>query len=249
MNGQWAEGEDVKKHYGIFKYIPPIKPTAGDAEAPHPLFGEYTDIENLRNFPDVLEDGEEVIVTEKIHGTNCRVGLIEGELMAGSMSVRRKRPGTPEELASSIYWFPLSLPGVEAMVEELGSKHRQFILFGEVYGSKIQDLHYGCKGKFGFRAFDLLADGKYLDADPFFAVCAEYCVETAPVLYRGAYSLAKVRELSEGGTMLGDSHIREGVVVKPVIERVDPKTGRVALKYIGDRYLFSKSAERDTSDV
>jgi len=38
-------------------------------------------------------------------------------------------------------------------------------------------------------------------------------------------------------------------VVKPVVERMHPKIGRVALKYIGDAYLFSKSAERDTHDV
>lgn len=245
----WVEGQDVKAHYGIFKYIPPVKPTAGDAEAGHPLFAEYTDIENLRNFPDVLEEGEEVVVTEKLHGTNCRVGLIEGELMAGSMSVRRKRPETPEAMACSTYWFPMTLPAVRTMVEGLGAQHRQFILFGEVYGSKIQDLHYGCKGHFGFRAFDILADGKYLDADAFLAACADYGVETVPLLYRGAYSLEKIRELSEGDTTLGSNHIREGVVVKPAAERMHPKVGRVALKYIGDQYLFSKSADRDTNDV
>src|SRR5690348_982466 len=58
----WTEGADVKAHYGIFKYVPPLKPSAGDAESPHPLFVEYTDIENLRNFPEVLEEGEPVIV-------------------------------------------------------------------------------------------------------------------------------------------------------------------------------------------
>ena len=31
-------------------------------------------IENLRNFPDILQNGEEIIVTEKLHGTNSRIG-------------------------------------------------------------------------------------------------------------------------------------------------------------------------------
>ncbi len=248
-DGSWAEGQDVKAHYGIFKYVPPVKPTAGDAEPDHPLFVAYTDVENLRNFPDVFGDGEKVLVTEKIHGTNCRVGLVEGEVMAGSMSVRRKRPERAEQTACSTYWFPWTLPSVRRLVEHLGARHRQLILFGEVYGSKVQDLHYGCKGRFGYRAFDILADGKYLDADAFSSACAEYGVEAVPVLYRGAYSLEKVRELSEGATTLADGHIREGVVVKPVRDRVNPKIGRVVLKYIGDPYLFSKSAERDTNDV
>jgi hypothetical protein len=34
-----------------------------------------------------------------------------------------------------------------------------------------------------------------------------------------------------------------------MVERDDPKFGRVILKYIGDRYLFGKVAEQDTTDV
>jgi len=61
--------------------------------------------------------------------------------------------------------------------------------------------------------------------------------------------LETIRALSEGNTTLADNHIREGVVVKPVIERSDPRIGRAALKYVGDSCLFSKSADRDTHDV
>src|SRR6202041_1262718 len=111
----------------------------GDAEAAHPLFVSYTDVENLRNFPDVFADGEPVVVTEKIHGTNCRVGLIEGELMAGSMAVRRKGPAD-ENVGASVYWFPTTLAGVTDLLADLGKAHRQVVLFGEVFGSKIQNL-------------------------------------------------------------------------------------------------------------
>jgi hypothetical protein len=37
------------------------------------------------------------------------------------------------------------------------------------------------------------------------------------------------------------------VVVKPVVERLDPKIGRVVLKYIGDGYLLGN--ESDTTDL
>jgi len=118
-----------------------------------------------------------------------------------------------------------------------------------VYGSKVQDMHYCCKGAFGFRAFDILAVGKYLDVDEFLEVCSKHGIETVPVLYRGPYTLDQVKSLSEGSTTLGESHIREGVVVKPIKERMNPKVGRVAMKYVGDQYLFSKSADKDTHDV
>ena len=245
----WAEGTDVRDHYGITKYVPPLRPSAGDAAEPHPLFVEYTDVENLRNFPAVFAGGEEVVVTEKIHGTNCRVGVVEGELMAGSMSVRRQRPADASRLPSSLYWFPTTLPGVRALLEELASQSRQAILFGEVYGSKVQNLSYGHVGTLGFVAFDLLVDGRYLDPDAFAAVCARFDVPTAPIVYRGAYSLEAVRAVSGGATVLGDGgHIREGVVVRPARERTDPKVGRVILKYLSDEYLFAKGIT-DAHDV
>ena len=241
----WAEGVDVKDYYGITKYIPPVKMSAGDAAPPHPLFGEYTDVENLRNFPSVFMAGEEVVVTEKIHGTNCRIGLIEGEWMAGSMSVRRVRP---ERLTDSIYWQPMEMPGVQTLLESLGQSARQAILFGEIFGSRVQNLNYGQIGVLGFRAFDLLVEGKYLDTDLFLAACAEFGVPTVPVLYRGPYALETVKALSEGATTLEADHIREGVVVRPFRERTDPKVGRVCLKYIGDPYLFAKNVT-DSHDV
>ena len=241
----WAEGWDVQDYYGITKYIPPVKANAGDAEPSHPLFVAYTDVENLRNFPGVFTEGEEVSVSEKIHGTSCRLGLIEGAWMAGSMSVRRRQP---EELSGSIYWQPMALPGVQELLTHLSATHRQVILYGEVFGSKVQSLNYGQIGTLGFRAFDLLADGKYLDAADFAALCDRFDVPPVPVLYRGPYALETVKALSEGATTLGADHIREGVVVRPVHERIDPKVGRVCLKYIGDPYLFAKNVT-DSHDV
>jgi RNA ligase (TIGR02306 family) len=243
----WSQGTDLREHYGITKYVPPVKPSAGDAEAPHALFVSYTDVENLRNFPGVFAEGEPVVVTEKIHGTNCRVGLIEGEPMAGSMEVRRQRPAD-EHLGSSVYWFPTSVAGVTELLAELGKEHRQVILFGEVFGSKIQNLSYGHAGTFGFVAFDLLADGRYLDAGDFETVCARFGVPTAPVVYRGPFSVDAVKAVSGGKTTMGSDHIREGVVVRPTTERSDPKVGRAVLKYISDEYLLAKGIS-DSDDV
>lgn len=240
----WIEGQDVQEHYGITKYLPPVR-EGGDFAPEHSLFASYTEVENLRNFPTLFAEGEEVVVTEKIHGTNCRLGLINGELMAGSMGKRRQRP---EVFSESLYWLPMAIDGVQQMLENLGLNKKQVILYGEVFGSKIQSLHYGHIGTLAFRAFDLMVEGSYLDADEFIAVCGEFGIPTAPVLYRGQYALATIKALSEGVTTLGADHIREGVVVRPATERSDPKVGRVCLKYIGDSYLFAKGVT-DTNDI
>jgi RNA ligase (TIGR02306 family) len=246
----WAEGQDVADLYGITKYVPPIRTSVGDAEKPHALFVSYTEIENMRNFPAIFTDAEEVVVSEKIHGTNCRVGLIDVDgvktWMAGSKGVRRKMPAE-ERIAGDLYWHPYSLPSVRALVESCAADARQVILFGEVYG-KVQSLRYGVPQGIAFRAFDLLVDGKYVDYDRFAERCQAHGVEVAPLVYRGAFSLERIKQLAEGDSVVpGAANIREGVVVKPVIERLDPKIGRVVLKYIGDGYLLGN--ESDTDDV
>ena len=249
-NAQWPESHDVSGWYGITKYLPPVRATVGDAEPAHPLFVSYSEIENLRNFPEVIAEGEEVVVSEKIHGTNCRVGQVQynGAMtwMAGSKGVRRKMLAG-EALAADLYWHPYSQQSVRNLIEACAASARQVILFGEVYG-KVQSLRYGVANGIAFRAFDLLVDGKYVDHAPFNDLCLTHGVERAPVVYRGPFSLERIKQLAEGdSTLPGANNIREGVVVKPVVERLDPKIGRVVLKYIGDGYLLGN--ESDTTDL
>ena len=244
----WAVGTDVQEHYGIGKYLPPVKFTAGDAEPNHRLFERYTEIEHLRHFPEVIQPGEEVVVTEKIHGTNVRIGSIEG-VLAGSRGLQRQRPA-PEAWATHTYWFPATLEPVIALLEALKNPHRQVILFGEVYGSRVQKLDYGQKRHLGFAAFDLYADGTYLDYETFQELCRTYGVITVPELGRGPYTLEFVKRLSSGQTTLPGTHIREGVVVKLARERSDARVGRVVFKYLNDDYLLNaKLAAADTTDL
>jgi RNA ligase (TIGR02306 family) len=242
----WPVGKDVAAHYQAVKYDPPLKVSAGDAETPHPMFVSYTEIENMRNYPDVFADGEEVVATEKIHGGNSRIAVIEGEPMAGSHGLRRKRPETIAP--GDLYWFPWTLEAVRNLLNDIAKASRQAILFGEVYG-RVQSLHYGLENGIGFRAFDLLVDGKYADYELFKRSCDLFGVETAPVIYRGPFSLAKIREVSGGrSTIPGADNIREGVVVRPLREKTDPKIGRVVLKYVSDEYLTGKHSDEEVAD-
>jgi RNA ligase (TIGR02306 family) len=255
-------GTDVSHLFGTSKFRPPVRSTAGDAAVDHPHFPAYTDVENLRNFPEVLVEGEPVVVREKLHGTNCRVGFVvdpalgnelDGDAvrMAGSRELRRKRPNTPDEMAANTYWFPHTLAPVHNLLEALHTNgHKAAVLYGEVYGASVQKgFDYGHKRPH-FRAFDLMIDGNYVDDARFTELCTTYGVETAPVLYTGPYSLEKVKELAAGPAVAGGSHIREGVVVTPATERTDPQVGRVILKYVSDAYLFlaEKPGMQDYTD-
>jgi RNA ligase (TIGR02306 family) len=248
-------GEDVAEFYSATKYFPPIKAQAGDSATDDPYFPRYTNLENMRSYPKLLEEGELIIATEKVHGSNCRVGFVwhsdeeQPTIMAGSRTLRRKEPEDPIEMVANIYWFPHILIGVKNLLANLQNQgHKQAILYGEVYGQGIQAYTYGEK-RMNFRAFDLMLDGKYVDYPIFKSLCDRHQVDQVPLVYEGAFSLEVIKGFSDGDSLIGGTHGREGVVVKPMVERADPKFGRVILKYIGDRYLFGKVAEQDTTDV
>jgi RNA ligase (TIGR02306 family) len=121
------------------------------------------------------------------------------------------------------------------------------VLFGEVYGA-VQDLKYGVQASEGIRfiVFDVLwenrIDGtrKYMDWDQLQRFCGTHRLPVVPVLYRGPWK-RELTALAEGpSTMQGANHLREGFVVRPVVERVDPRFGRVQLKLAGEGYLTRK---------
>ena len=96
-----AAGLDVTAAFRGIKYEPP-RVTAhnsgggtGRAAPECPTFHEYTEIQNHYKYPDAIPIGTPVRVTEKIHGTNSRVGCVyhEGEFqfMAGSHHVNRTK--------------------------------------------------------------------------------------------------------------------------------------------------------------
>ncbi len=251
-----APGQDVAAHYGAVKFYPPVKTRAGDAEVDHPRFFAYTDIENMRSYPTVLRDGEEVVATEKIHGTNCRIGFVrerEGDTdimlpLAGSRSLRRRAP-VPEAWPSNTYWSPHTSEGVSRLFHDLyAAGCDSCTLYGEVFGKGVQSYTYGTSAQ-KFRAFDLQINGRYVDYEQYKTYCEKYGIAMAPLVYRGPFSLAGIKALSDGPSLVGGAHGREGVVVRPVTERDDPAIGRVILKYVGDAYLFGKAAEEDSTDV
>ncbi|QGJ71409.1 RNA ligase (ATP) [Planctomycetales bacterium 10988] len=255
----WTIGQDVRAIYDILKYEPPLKVAEGEVAPEVPEFHKYTDIENLGNFPGIFQPGEEVVVTEKIHGTNCRVGVIPmaneaGEkvptFVAGSHSMRRYE--TDASGHRSRYWLPLESENIKALLMSLSEEHQQpVILFGEIFGSGVQDMQYGQKG-LAFRAFDLAIDGKYLDVDIQKALFDKFQIEPAPLLYRGPFSIEVMDGLVDGPTTVSTAEEiqesfkgREGIVIKPVKERYsEVLSGRTVLKYISVDYHDRKNKNR-----
>lgn len=265
--GNWAEGEDVSSHYNITKYIAPVRATSADAAPQDILFPTFTDIENINNFPDVFVEGEEVVVLEKIDGTNCRISVEinrdgEVELKAGSMTYKRMMPDL-WDLSSNPYWFPWTTDPVvnllkyyrrivEKEFDTIPLDVRNITLFGEVYGGSIRGGHksmdYGTPNNYGFAAFGLNVDDNFLDWDKFKSLCDRFQVPTAPLIVEGTFHFSLIEAFATGDSHLasknGKKQMTEGIVILPAKERRDPKLGRVILKMLNPDYLILKEKNR-----
>lgn len=202
------------------------------------------DIEGLRRHSHVFNDGEEVWVTEKVHGCNASFVHTGKRFFVRSRTMFREdvkgNPGpNRKETGDDVWWLVAKRLGLESKLRG----YPNLVLFGEVYGD-VQDLHYGVPTdeRVRFVAFDAmdLKTRKYLDVDEFLEFCKLIDVPVAPTLYRGPFS-ADVANMAEGPSVMpGANHVREGIVIKPIKERHDMRVGRVFLKLAGQGYLLRK---------
>lgn len=230
-------GEDFAEHLEVKHYDPvehaDIRSQAPDSETPPKVFsslGKY-DVDAFRRYYSVFNAGEIVVITEKIHGANSRYSYTDGRWWAGSRSQWKQ-----EKEGNCPFWRQYK------QYEGLGrfcKDHPDAIVYGEIYG-QVQNLKYGvAPGEIRFAAFDIRhANGSFLDCDLFSQFCNLYGIPTVPHLFTGEYSFDNVINHSVGNsTIKGANHIREGCVVKPVLERWNEQCGRVCLKVINPAYL------------
>ena len=239
------------KNFPCFKYEAQAKSIrTEDASSELSAFPQYGSLENLRKVPNFFEPGDYVVVTEKIHGTNSRVGFYTNEngemvLLAGSRTVNRK---APEEGQHSLYWRPYFGGWVEAFFKDLFEQGiKSATIYGELFGPTIQSYSYGLINKeIGYQAFTLKLDGVVQAPDAALNLLQEYNIETVPVIYQGKYSYELIQELAERPTMLVDQvydftqHLAEGVVVQ---------SGSRIAKYVSTNFLLSKSGKNKLSDI
>jgi hypothetical protein len=177
------------------------------------------DVESLKNYPRVFTEGEPVLITEKIHGSNARYTFDGKTFWAGSHR-RWCRPG------EGIWWeVAKAYPWIEAFCRNY-PKHT---LRGEVTPTQ-KGYAYGFETEKQFFAFDVQKpDGSYFDKKTLYKLSE--IQRFVPVVYQGPYDPMIVRALAEGKSLVeGAKNIREGVVVSAMEERIVRGVGRPQLK-------------------
>ncbi|MQY05249.1 RNA ligase (ATP) [Actinomadura macrotermitis] len=245
-----AQGRDFAAELGVTKWVPPIPVHMSGEVAAAPDLVPWIDIEDVKRYPGIFEPGEEVVATEKIHGTACAFTWAGGERYVSSKGFSAKRMAIVHDPAN-LYWRAVEAHGVPAAAERIAERYGvdRVGVFGEVFGAGVQDLAYGATGRGerpGYAVFDVAVGepARWLDAGEVAEVLADVGLPMVPVLYQGRYDEAALMELATGRESVSGNaeHLREGLVVRTAAERYSPVTGNRAIaKFVSPAYLTRKN--------
>jgi RNA ligase (TIGR02306 family) len=265
-DGKWNVGDDVSVILGITKWEPPqasyqVSVAKTSKKRINPFFDKYTDIENIKHYPDVFADGDIVVITEKLHGCNSRYGYLEIGITPNVSVMEKISSWIRKNVLRQKYEFVYgshnvqitshsnrkSFYGLDVWAEMIVKYNlnkvipEKTIIYGELYGDKIQDLTYGLKdGKRDFAVFDIKQNSAYLDWADVIRICNEIGLRHVPQLYIGEYRDGILDKYTSGSSILYGNQIREGCVIKSACKENDLRIGRKILKSISPDYLTRK---------
>lgn len=192
------------------------------------------DVESIKHYPRLFEEGEEVVITEKIHGSNARYMFDGKTFWVGSHKRWCKEKG-------NIWWRVVEKhPWIEAFCREW----KGFTLRGEVTPTQ-KGYPYATDHKDHteerFFVFDLQRpDGSYVDKSILYNFNIPQLV---PVVYQGPYS-TKLSCFADGQSSVEDAkHIREGIVITSAEERTARGVGRAQLKLKSNTFLEKENKQ------
>lgn len=198
----------------------------------------HYDVDGIRKYLEALAPGEEIVLTEKVHGSNAAFCHDGERLWVKSRNFYKRMD--PNDM-----WWDVA---IRYDLENKLKAYPNMVFFGEVYG-QVKGFRYDTTIEHGelltkVRFFDIFDVKKmrYLDYDPFVVMVSEVGLDLMPELYRGPWTnRADIYSYAEGASTLNPKHIREGFVLRTVKERYEPKLdGRLQLKLVGEGYNLQK---------
>ncbi len=218
-------------------------------------FTQYPHIDNIEDVPAIF-DLPEVVVTEKVHGSGMRIGVLDGVLRIGGRRLEFSdiRPDTREGMCF-IQWV-LDTGFDKKMLAAFAGQ--DVILFGEWHGSgtpqknwpQVQKGIRYIKGN-DFRVFDVKVGGRYVSQDEVAAWAAKVGLKTMPVLYRGRPDRAVFDSLIDTMSKVGQENgiidpenTIEGIVIRPPEFAWDAKRAPIMAKYKVGKWAERASAQR-----
>jgi RNA ligase (TIGR02306 family) len=243
LNSDMEEGLEVQEILGIIKHEePPELIKNGNLHHLPAFVGRY-ELANAQHYPEIIDNiiDSGVYVTEKLEGSNWWASLDSDneKYMVG----QRNFEIIMEEGATHTWISTAEKINAKQKLRQIADlyKARNVTLRGEMLGHKIQGNIYKLD-EHKIYIFDIEIDGIPLNAEDFLKICSELYIETVPLIYIGSkfkefIGDKTVLEFSDGFSEINEGVLREGIVIKPLVEQYSYKVGRLAAKVKSTEYL------------
>jgi RNA ligase (TIGR02306 family) len=255
-------GVDISETLQISKYEPPIPTQLAGKVKPFsmPFVGSH-DCEHVGVYVNELVDGERVVISEKVHGSQFILAhnVFENETIVSSKGLL-KSGLTIEKSDENTYWIAANN---DKVVEKIRDNFDTGVVqvFGEVI--PVQSGYSYGQTKPTVRLFDIRVDGESIPYDMVPDVFKSLWV---PIVFDGNLTLDKkevviysdpergihktkldfllpksIVDLCKGKELVSgrECHIREGVVLRPYVDRNAIDGTKLRLKIINPAYKES----------
>lgn len=262
--------QDLAEILDIKKYEPPARGpsfTVGkdkqrNKKTDNPLFHKYNGLNNIRWLPDYFSEGEQVVIQEKLHGSNGRISVLPYHADTYWKKIKKFLKIAPKfvrcygsnnvDISSTTDYkgyygedvFGKCFDSLK-MFERINPGE---IFYGEIIGPGIQKNYNYSVTSHRFVVFDakiLMADGKFkwLEPEAVEKICSERGFEYVPVLYKGPYNKEFSYQLTKGASAYDpNTKVREGIVIKGR-EVYSIEGNKRALKWVSEDYLSQDNTD------
>ena len=185
--------------------------------------------------------GVKCYYTEKLDGSSITIYQINGKFGVCSRNIDLKRDDTNK------FWRTVLEHDLENKFKKVFGDEN-IALQGELIGEGIQGNKYRLKGNdiYFFNVF-FIKKNAYGNMSELIDVCQKLNEKTVPILntdYELSNSIPELVELSKGNSVLNNGTLREGIVIRPLIEIEDSEfhsqlvKNRVSFKSVNPEFLI-----------
>jgi RNA ligase (TIGR02306 family) len=264
----FTDEQDLKLILGVTKYEPPVKQIhlpgpkgQRNKKTEHVNFHKYNGLDNVKWFPNKFTEETQVVIQEKLHGTNARASIQPFEANTFFKKIKKFLGLAPETencygsnnveiSAKSSYkgFYGEDVYGsVFSKIDVFNKIKLGESVFGEIVGPGIQkNYSYGLK-EHEFVLFDVKVMN--VDGTQFWMIPDEvemYAMNRGfkyvPLLYRGPYNKEMAYALTKGPSKFngGVEKVREGIVIKSMHD-YSVGGNKQALKWVSEDYLSDET--------
>ena len=230
------EDADCTSALGIAKYEPPIPACLnGIAKGGFPSFIPKTDEPRVQILQDLLDryKGEVCYVSEKVDGSSATFHVNNEEF-----GVCTRNLELVEDPENTIWKIARELD-IESKLRATGIN---MAIQGEVIGEGVQGNPLKLRGQ-SIRFFNVVDIDRreYLSFDKFMEFMRGLELETVPMIavdYRLENDINTLVKMATRRSLVCPDAWAEGIVIRPLMECVDPVIGRVSFKAVNPEFLL-----------